>query len=65
MQDEYDYIDRWLYEAPDADYTVWWEEDGKEVSVDLTEADALYDYLAQHIAESDNSDIGVKEHADV
>ena len=32
----------WLYEAPDAGYTVSWEEAGKEVSVDLTEAGALY-----------------------
>lgn len=30
------------YEAPDAGYTVSWEEAGKEVSVDLTEAGALY-----------------------
>ena len=29
-------------EAPDAGYTVSWEEAGKEVSVDLTEAGALY-----------------------
>ena len=28
--------------SPDAGYTVSWEEAGKEVSVDLTEAGALY-----------------------
>lgn len=64
MQDEYDYIDWWLYEAPDAGYTVWWEEDGKEVSADLTEADALYDYLAQHAAESNHADSDTKKQAD-
>lgn len=52
MNDQYDNISWWLYEAPDAGYTIWWEEDGKEVSVDLTEASALYDYLAQN-AEDD------------
>ena len=35
MQDQYDYIGWWLYEAPDAGYTVWWDdEDGKEIRVD-------------------------------
>ncbi len=47
MQDQYDNIDWWLYEAPDTGYTVSWEEDGEEVSVDLTEAGALYDYLVE------------------
>ena len=42
VQDQYDNIGWWLYEAPDAGYTVSWEEAGKEVSVDLTEAGALY-----------------------
>ena len=41
MQDQYDNIGWWLYEAPDAGYTVSWEEAGKEVSVDLTEAGAI------------------------
>lgn len=36
-----EFIGWWLYEAPDAGYTVSWEEAGKEVSVDLTEAGAL------------------------
>lgn len=52
MDDRYDYIDWWLYEAPDAGYTIWWKEDGKEVSVDLTEASALYDYLVEASAQS-------------
>ena len=54
MQDQYDNIDWWLYEAPDAGYTVSWEEDGKEVSVDLTEASALYDYLVETAAQRDS-----------
>ncbi len=29
MQDQYDNIGWWLYEAPDAGYTVSWEEAGK------------------------------------
>lgn len=48
MQDQYDYIDWWLYEAPDAGYTVWWDEDGEEVKVDLTDPAALYDFLVQN-----------------
>ena len=44
MQDQYDNIGWWLYEAPDAGYTVSWEEAGKEVSVDLTEAGASYNH---------------------
>ena len=51
MQDQYDYIGWWLYEAPDAGYTVWWDdEDGKEIRVDLTEPGALYDYLVEYAA---------------
>lgn len=38
------------YEAPDAGYTVWWDdEDGKD-RVDLTEPGALYDYLVEYAA---------------
>ena len=40
MQDQYDYIGWWLYEAPD----------GKEIRVDLTEPGALYDYLVEYAA---------------
>lgn len=40
-----------LHEAPDAGYTVWWDdEDGKEIRVDLTEPGALYDYLVEYAA---------------
>ena len=48
MHDQYEYIEWWLYEAPTAGYTVWWSENGKEVSVDLTEPSALYDVLVQN-----------------
>lgn len=48
MHDQYDNIGWWLYEAPDAGYTVSWDEDGEEISVDLTSPDTLYDYLAQN-----------------
>jgi len=45
MKDTYDNIDWWLYEAPKDSKSVFWEEDGKVVSVDLAEPEALYDYL--------------------
>lgn len=44
MEDEYDYISWWLYDG--SDHTVSWEEKGQQVSVDLKDANALYDYLA-------------------
>ena len=44
MDDKYDYISWWLYDG--GDHTVSWEEDSQQVSVDLKDADALYDYLA-------------------
>ena len=57
MQDQYDYIGWWLYEAPDAGYTIWWDdEDGKEVSVDLTEPSALYDYLVEWAAQEETQE---------
>lgn len=51
MHDQYDNIGWWLYEAPDAGYTVSWDEEGVEVSVDLTSPGALYDYLVQNATE--------------
>lgn len=47
MQDKYDNISWWLYEAPESGYTISWEENGEEVSVDLTDAGTLYDYLVE------------------
>ena len=44
VNDQYDYISWWLYEG--TDHIVSWAENGQTVSVDLKDADALYDYLA-------------------
>lgn len=42
LNDQYDYIDWWLYEgAPD--YKVWSEDESREW--DLTEPEALYDFI--------------------
>lgn len=46
MDDEYDYISWWLYEG--TDYIVSWEENGKTVSVDLTDVNDLYEFLAKN-----------------
>ena len=49
MKDTYDYIDWWLYEAPTSGFMVWWEENGEEVSADLSTPAALYDYLVESV----------------
>jgi len=46
MNDKYDYISWWLYEATD-DYTVSWEEDGRHEERNLKDVDALYDFLIE------------------
>lgn len=51
MDDQYGYIAWWLYEAPDGDKTVIWEENGKEISVELSDVNDLYDYLVQNAEE--------------
>ena len=51
MDDEYDYINWWLYEG--TDHIVSWEENGQKVSVDLTEVNALYDFLAENASKKD------------
>ena len=51
MDDQFQYIEWWLYEAPKDSKSVFWEEDGKVVSIDLAEPDALYDYLVQSVRE--------------
>jgi hypothetical protein len=48
MHDKNDWLGWWLYEA--ADYTVSWEEDGKEISVNLEDVNALYDFLVNNAA---------------
>ena len=51
MDDEYDYISWWLYEG--TDHIVSWEENGRTVSVDLTEVNALYDFLLKNASKKD------------
>lgn len=46
MNDKHDYISWWLFEG--TDQTVSWEEDGQWVTVELTDAGALYDYLVEY-----------------
>lgn len=46
MNDKHDYISWWLYEG--TDQNVSWEEDGHWVTVELKDAGALYDYLAEY-----------------
>ena len=46
MDDEYDYINWWLYEG--TDHIISWEENGQTVSVDLTDVNDLYDFLAKN-----------------
>ena len=45
MDDNAGYIAWWLYD--DVDKTVSWEENGSEVSVDLTAVDVLYNFLVE------------------
>lgn len=50
MDDEHGYVMWWLYEAPDDNKNVWWEENGQLVTIDLEDVNDLYDYLV-HCAE--------------
>ena len=43
MGDNNDWIEWWLYE--DVEKLVSWDEDGKEVTADLTEPEALWEFL--------------------
>lgn len=45
MDDRYDNISWWLYEK--ADPIVSWEENGQEITRDLSDVDSLYDYLVE------------------
>lgn len=45
MHDTCDYISWWLYE--DVEHIIYWMEDDKEISRDLTDVNALYDYLLE------------------
>ena len=51
MNDKYDYISWWLYDG--TDHIVSWEENGQNVSVDLTEVNALYDFLVEYASKND------------
>lgn len=46
MNDEGDYISWWLYE--NVEHVVTWEEDGQEIVRDLTDVNALYDFLVEN-----------------
>ncbi len=50
MCDKYDYISWWLYDH--ADYFVSWEENGQKVVADLTDVNALYDFLMANAEQS-------------
>ena len=43
LEDKNDWIEWWLYE--DVEKLVSWEENGEEVTADLTEPEALWDFL--------------------
>lgn len=51
MDDKYDYISWWLYDG--SDHVVFWTEDGQDVSDDLTDVNALYDFLAENASKID------------
>lgn len=46
MHDTGDWIGWWLFEA--SDYMVSWDEDGKEVSVNLEDVNDLYDFMVNN-----------------
>lgn len=54
MDDQYQYIEWWLYEAPEDDKVVSWEDNGGTASVDLADVDALYDFLVKSANERRN-----------
>ena len=49
MNDQDDYISWWLYDG--GDRIVSWEENGQKVSVDLTDVNDLYCFLAEQSVE--------------
>lgn len=54
MDDQYQYIEWWLYAAPEDDKVVSWEDNGGTSSVDLADVDALYDFLVKSANERRN-----------
>lgn len=59
MHDENDWIGWWLFEA--SDYTVSWDEDGKEVSVNLEDVNDLYDFLRNNAATLTDEQLPIKD----
>ena len=51
MNDKHDYISWWLFEG--TDQTVSWEEDGQWVTIELKDAETLYDYLVEYNKEKE------------
>lgn len=51
MDDKHDYISWWLYDG--SDHIVSWLEEGQDFSVNLTDANALYDFLAENTEKKD------------
>ena len=47
MEDEHGYIMWWLYEAPDDDKSVSWEENGNLVTVELEDVNDFFDFLVR------------------
>ena len=60
MNDRYDYIGWWLYEA--SDYTVSWTEGEQEIERDLTDVNALYDYLGEENQTIPFERLPIREH---
>ena len=47
MEDEHGYVMWWLYEAPDDDKSVSWEENGSLITVDLEDVNDFFDFLVR------------------
>lgn len=59
MMDQGEWISWWLYE--DVEKIISWEEDGEDVSVDVTDVNALYDFLVSEMKCKDNKDKSFEE----
>lgn len=62
MHDTGDWIGWWLFEA--SDYMVSWDEDGKEVSVNLEDVNDLYDFLINNAATLTDEQLPIKDMPD-
>lgn len=59
MCDRYDNIEWWLYETNDYQFT--WSEDGQEFTLDLTDVNALYDFLVEDASRISPEHLPIKE----